>query len=61
MDWFSNHKIEVFSLLLAVFPHIVALSPTLAKGEGIITAILNFLAGNYGAAENKKDDKKKGK
>lgn len=47
-------KLSIFSLALAVLPHIIALVPALAKGEGIISAVLNFLAGNYAAAENKK-------
>lgn len=47
-------KLSILSLALAVLPHIVALVPALAKGEGIISAVLNFLAGNYAAAENKK-------
>jgi len=61
MEWFSNHKYDFITLAIALLPHFIALSPSLAKGEGIISAILNFIAGNYGAAENKKDDKKKGK
>jgi hypothetical protein len=46
-------KGSVIALALAVLPHIVALVPALAKGEGILSAVLNFLAGNYGAAKNK--------
>lgn len=60
MDWLVSHKENIIGVLLILLPHFVALSPSLAKGEGIISAILNFVAGNYGAAENK-DDKKKGK
>ena len=47
-------KGSIIALALAVLPHIVALVPALAKGEGIASAILNFLAGNYGAAKNGK-------
>lgn len=61
MDWLVNHKADLVGVLLVLLPHFIALSPSLAKGEGIISAILNFIAGNYGASENKKDDKKKGK
>lgn len=61
MEWLVSHKESLVGVLLVLLPHLVALSPSLAKGEGIISAILNFIAGNYGAAENKKDDKKKGK
>ena len=46
-------KGSIIALALAVLPHIVALVPALAKGEGILSAVLNFLAGNYGAAKNK--------
>lgn len=46
-------KGEIIALALAVLPHIIALVPALAKGEGILSAVLNFLAGNYGAAKNK--------
>jgi len=60
MDWIVENKGVIGSLLLVLLPHIVALSPTLAKGEGVISAVLNLLAGNYGSAENK-NDKKKGK
>ena len=44
----------IIPLALAILPHVVALVPALAKGEGLISAVLNFLAGNYGAAANKK-------
>jgi hypothetical protein len=47
-------KGEIIAIALAVLPHIVALIPGLAKGEGIISAVLNFLSGNYGAAKNGK-------
>jgi hypothetical protein len=47
-------KGQIVAIALAVLPHIVALIPGLAKGEGIISAVLNFLAGNYGAAKNGK-------
>lgn len=47
-------KGSILALALAVLPHIVALVPAIAKGEGILSAVLNFLAGNYAAAENKK-------
>lgn len=60
MDWLLSHKVDLIGVVLVLLPHLVALSPTLAKGEGVLTAVLNFLAGNYGSAENK-DDKKKGK
>lgn len=46
-------KSEIIAIALAVLPHIVALVPALAKGEGILSAVLNFFAGNYGAAKNK--------
>lgn len=46
-------KGTAIAIALAVLPHIVALVPGLAKGEGIISAVLNFLAGNYAAAKNK--------
>ena len=58
MEWFVSQKENIIGVLLILLPHLVALSPSLAKGEGIISAILNFVAGNYGAAENKKDKKK---
>lgn len=51
-------KGTILALALAVLPHIVALVPPLAKAEGVIGAILNFLAGNYGAATNGKPSKK---
>lgn len=60
MDWLLSHKVDLIGVVLVLLPHLVALSPTLAKGEGVLTAVLNFLAGNYGSAENK-NDKKKGK
>lgn len=47
-------KGSIIALALAVLPHVVALIPALAKGEGIVSAVLNFLAGNYGAATNRK-------
>jgi hypothetical protein len=43
----------IVTIALAVLPHVVALVPAIAKGEGVIAAILNALAGNYGAAKNK--------
>jgi len=58
MEWLVSHKENIIGVLLILLPHLVAFSPSLAKGEGIISAILNFVAGNYGAAENKKDKKK---
>lgn len=58
MDWIVSHKVDLVGVILVLLPHLVAFSPTLAKGEGIISAILNFVAGNYGAAENKKEKKK---
>jgi len=47
-------KGSLIALALAVLPHLVALVPGLAKGEGIVSAVLNFLAGNYANAKNKK-------
>ena len=48
----------IIALALAVLPHVVALVPAIAKGEGIIAAVLNTLAGNYGAATNGKGSRK---
>jgi len=53
MDWLGSHKEILATALLAVLPHIVALVPGLAKGEGIVSALLNLLAGNYANAKNK--------
>lgn len=53
MDWLIENKGTIGSLLLILLPHIVAVSPSLAKGEGVISALLNLLAGNYGEAKNK--------
>ena len=36
----------------AVLPHIVARVPALAGASGVIGAVFNALAGNYGAAKN---------
>lgn len=51
-------KGTAIAIALAILPHIVALIPPLAKAEGVIGAVLNFLAGNYGAATNGKPSKK---
>ena len=53
MSWIVEHKETLVALLLALLPHIVALVPGLAKGEGIIASILNALSGNYANAKNK--------
>ena len=36
----------------AVLPHVVAAVPSLAGASGVIGAVLNAMAGNYGAAKN---------
>lgn len=40
--------------VLAALPHFVALSPRVAQGLGIVSSILNVIAGNYAAAANGK-------
>lgn len=38
--------------VLAVLPHCIALSPRLAQGLGLVSRVLNVIAGNYAAAAN---------
>ena len=59
MSWIIEHKADIVTIALFLLPHIIALIPGLAKGKNLITAVLNIIAGNYGAAKNA-DDKKKG-
>lgn len=62
MSWIVAHKADIAAIALFLLPHLIALIPPLAKGKNLITAVLNIIAGNYGAAKNAeiKDDKKKG-
>lgn len=40
--------------VLAALPHFVALSPRVAQGLGVVSSLLNVIAGNYAAAANGK-------